>query len=763
MIKKGVLFVFFLLIASSFVSAGFFSQITGFVTSGTCELLESDFNDGKADEWDFTDETGGPVGLGDDGPWDIGQSDYLGGSGHVWANVGSENWEDYVFEARVRLEEGVVHANFRKSSEGRYFFGIEENLLYLSKEKPWGTFHDILETEADISLNEWYDLRVEVDGGNIKINIGDDQLIHNDVDPLLTGNIAFEVLEESLVWMDDVYVVGDCVTPPECNDDDFCDEDAGEHNGNCPDDCFCGNGICEFGENCRAECCIQEFDFILNVETEECCPGLIEYVCRKGECDPTERICAESYEYCGDGIVQYGEECDDGNDDYDDGCFGCKIEELDPVCGDGYCDQGEDCEEDCDTNCIEEGEFIIDMGSEECCSGLLEFECMKGECDPNERICAESYEYCGDGIVQYGEECDDGNDEPDDGCINCEIEDTEHVCGDNVCDFGENCPEDCENTCNNGIKDINEEGIDCGGPCYNQDCCKNRHFNDNEDGLDCGGECSLECKPAFVDGAFAQTNGPFTDYNPRIFFDPDDSDIIYTSSNTGNGILISRDKGESWQRLDEGVSTPYVFDFRMAPSNHDIMYASTADGRVYKSNDRGRNWYEVSGDLPVDVLGLWSLAIHPEDPNTVYVGTGSYTWHTDGIYKTTNSGRTWQKMDLPREGKFISAIVIDKIDPDIVYATTGIIDACMAGSRDELAGVFKTEDGGQTWVEANNGLLERGVSALIIDPRNHNTIYAGTGCVDFEALPGGQVYKSYDRGNNWIQLSGPDHSKQLVR
>jgi photosystem II stability/assembly factor-like uncharacterized protein len=262
---------------------------------------------------------------------------------------------------------------------------------------------------------------------------------------------------------------------------------------------------------------------------------------------------------------------------------------------------------------------------------------------------------------------------------------------------------------------------------------------------------------------FKQTNGPLTDYNPRIFFDPDDPNIIYTSSNTGNGILKSNDGGESWEKLDLGITLPYIYYFDMASSNHNIMYATTATGQVFRSNDKGKIWNDATGNLDTKGMGIWTLAIHPENPDIIYIGTGSYMHPPDiesgMIFKTSNGGQTWEKMNIGNKGKFISSIVIDQVDPDLVYATTGVLDACKADSMDELAGVYKTTNGGGEWIEANSGLLHHGVHALIIDPTDHNTLFVGTGCVGLPDLEEGNIFKSTNQGESWTQIiDSPSHS-----
>ncbi len=238
---------------------------------------------------------------------------------------------------------------------------------------------------------------------------------------------------------------------------------------------------------------------------------------------------------CGDGIQDFGEECDDGNTTNGDGCQGnCQ----NPECGDGILDAGEECDDGnttdgdgCQGNCQnpECGDGILDAG-EECDDGnTTDGDGCQGNCQNPE---------CGDGILDAGEECDDGNTTDGDGCqATCVLP----VCGDGIVDPGEQCDDgnttdgdgcqgDCQNpACGDGILDAGEEcddgnttagdGCDaacmlemfcgdgvidppeeCEPPSGSTEVCDDRIDNDDDGLIDCADvdDCPAFC---FHDGA----------------------------------------------------------------------------------------------------------------------------------------------------------------------------------------------------------------------------------------------------------------------
>lgn len=194
------------------------------------------------------------------------------------------------------------------------------------------------------------------------------------------------------------------------------------------------------------------------------------------------------------------------------------------------------------------------------------------------------------------------------------------------------------------------------------------------------------------------------------------------------------------------------------PGDANICYAGAASGGIFKSEDGGINWKPIFDKQPVSSIG--SLAIAPSDPNVIWAGTGetfirSNISHGDGIYKSTDAGKTWKNMGLEKTGR-IGRVVIDPRNPDVVFAAA--MGHCYGPQEDR--GVFRTTDGGKNWDKVLFVDKNTGCSDIAMDPNNPRILFAGMWPMlirtwgKWSGGPRGGLFKSVDGGTTWKRLEG---------
>lgn len=167
-----------------------------------------DFESGNSQRWNVRDTSGQPT----DKFWSVIQDSgnhVFEGIEHSFAEAGSRSWGDYTFSARIKLVQGGIHINARVCEEGRYFIAFSPGGLVLNKQyDQWRKFSNSLVTvPGDLYTNQWVDLKIEVNGANIKVYLdGVLKIQYTDSSPVLQGAIAFETLPNSRALVDDVSV-----------------------------------------------------------------------------------------------------------------------------------------------------------------------------------------------------------------------------------------------------------------------------------------------------------------------------------------------------------------------------------------------------------------------------------------------------------------------------------------------------------------------------------------------------------------------------
>ena len=197
------------------------------------------------------------------------------------------------------------------------------------------------------------------------------------------------------------------------------------------------------------------------------------------------------------------------------------------------------------------------------------------------------------------------------------------------------------------------------------------------------------------------------------------------------------------------------------PSQPNVFYIGVCNGGVWKTNDYGRTWQPIFDDQPTGSIG--AIAVAASDPNVVYVGSGEGLHRPDlsvgdGIYKSTDAGKTWTHLGL-RDGQQIPQLAVDPRDPNKVFAAV----AGHPYGPNKERGVYRSTDGGQNFQKVLPTADDEniGASDVLIDPSNPEIVYATL----WEAREGpwengawngngGGIFKSTDGGQTFTQLTG---------
>ena len=202
------------------------------------------------------------------------------------------------------------------------------------------------------------------------------------------------------------------------------------------------------------------------------------------------------------------------------------------------------------------------------------------------------------------------------------------------------------------------------------------------------------------------------------------------------------------------------------PGDPNTYFFGGAAGGVWKSTDGGGNWVPLFDKQPVASIG--AIAVAESDPNIVYVGTGEgcirgNLTSGDGVYKSTDGGRTWHNVGL-RDSRQIGALIIHPRDPNIVLVAA--LGHVYGPNADR--GVFRTVDGGKTWEKVLSKNDHTGAIDVVFDPKNSNILFASLWEVNrtpWSLTSGGEgsgLYKSTDSGTTWKRLDGNGLPKGIL-
>jgi photosystem II stability/assembly factor-like uncharacterized protein len=241
---------------------------------------------------------------------------------------------------------------------------------------------------------------------------------------------------------------------------------------------------------------------------------------------------------------------------------------------------------------------------------------------------------------------------------------------------------------------------------------------------------------------------------------PQQPNVFYIGVNNG-GVWKTNDFGRTWKPIFDDQPTGSIGDLAVAPSNPDVIYVGSGEGLqrpdlsvgdgIYKSTDAGKSWTNTGLK---DAQQIGGVAIDPKNENVVFVAAMGHPYGPNperGIFRTTNGGKTWEKVLYKDENTGAAQVTIDPKNPNIVYADlwAGRQGPWENGSWDgPESGLFKSTNGGKTWNKLTKGLptIADGLGRIgfCLSPSDPKRMYA---CVD--AAKGGGVYRSDDGGETW--------------
>jgi photosystem II stability/assembly factor-like uncharacterized protein len=237
---------------------------------------------------------------------------------------------------------------------------------------------------------------------------------------------------------------------------------------------------------------------------------------------------------------------------------------------------------------------------------------------------------------------------------------------------------------------------------------------------------------------------------------------IYAAYAT-SGVWKTDDNGATWQAIFDHMPSTSIGDLAVAPSRPDTLWVGTGEANIFRASMAGVGLYKsTDGGQTFTHTGLTDthtigrILVHPTNPDIVYVAASGHEWTDNenrGVFKTTDGGRTWNKVfyKSPRTGAW--DMVMDPSNPETIYVSMWQrirrkwSDPRVEPGYDE-GGVFKTTDGGKTWIEASTGLPapeHRGRIGIDIARSNPKVLYAFVDNYEPGRPPQENEQDAYDR------------------
>jgi len=248
---------------------------------------------------------------------------------------------------------------------------------------------------------------------------------------------------------------------------------------------------------------------------------------------------------------------------------------------------------------------------------------------------------------------------------------------------------------------------------------------------------------------------------------PSQPNVFYIGVNNG-GVWKTTDFGRTWKPIFDDQPTGSIGDIVVSPSNPNTIYVGSGEGLqrpdlsvgdgIYKSTDGGKTWINTGLKEARQIGGL---AIDPKNENRVFAAALGHPYGPNderGVYRTTNGGKTWERVLYKDENTGAIQVVIDPNNSNIIYADmwAGRQGPWENGAwNGKESGLFKSSDGGNTWKKLTTGLPtpEQGLGRIgfCIAPSNSNRLYATVDAGKF-----GGIYRSDDAGETWTNINADE-------
>lgn len=226
--------------------------------------------------------------------------------------------------------------------------------------------------------------------------------------------------------------------------------------------------------------------------------------------------------------------------------------------------------------------------------------------------------------------------------------------------------------------------------------------------------------------------------------------------------------GLKFRNIGPAFMSGRISDIAIHPKNNSIWYVAVSSGGVWKTSNAGTTFAPIFDHQGSFAIGC--VTVDANNPHIVWVGTGEnnggrHIAYGDGIYKSEDDGKSWKNMGL-KNSEHISKIIVHPTNSDIIWVAAQGPLWSKAGER----GLYKSVDGGKTWEKTLGDNKWTGVTDLVIDPRDPNTLYAATWqrqrtvATLMDGGSGSGLHKSTDGGNTWKKLSKgiPDGDKGKI-